>query len=54
MGGGFGNLSSLGGLVIWAFNLFKGNWKDYRRHKYSFEVGLGTVLLFILILYLKG
>lgn len=54
MGGGFGNLSSLGGFIIWACKSFKGSWKDHRRHHYSFAVGFGAVMLVVLVLYLKG
>ncbi len=49
---GYVSLSSLGGFVIWAGRLFKGTWKSCKSHKYSFLVGIGTVLLFVLILYL--
>jgi hypothetical protein len=49
MGGGYGNLSELGGFIIWAFNGFRGKYSDYRRNKYSFFIGLVFIIVSIYI-----
>ena len=51
MGGGFGNLRDLGGLIIWTSKLFNGRYKDCRDHKFSFEIGCGFILLIVAIIY---
>ena len=51
MGGGYGNLQSFGGLIIWTFKLFRGDYSECKKHKYSFEVGFGFIMLVVAILY---
>ena len=52
MNGAHGNFVDLGGLIIWACKLFRGKFKDHRENKYSFTVGVGITLMFILIFIL--
>lgn len=52
MGGGFFHIRNLGALIIWTFKGFKGSYNDCQKHKFAFEIGLGLILLFVLILSL--
>jgi len=52
MNGAFGNSEDLGAFIIWAGKLFKGKFEDRRDNKYSFIIGLGSIIVSILILFL--
>ena len=42
--------SALGELIIWTIKFYNGSFSDCRNHKYSFEIGVGFILLFVLVL----
>ncbi|MBS9463653.1 hypothetical protein KIM67_14635 [Flagellimonas sp. 389] len=52
MGGEFGNIASLGALLIWIYKGFKVPYRKIRTEgKYCFEVGFGFIILVTFLVF---